>query len=210
LALIAAYVATGLSKWALRLGGPGLIVIGLVDNSVVPIPGGMDLFVILLTARNRGLWLYYALMAVAGAMIGGFLTYRLARKGGKESLEKKVGKRRADKVYKRFEKSGFSTVMIGSILPPPFPMVPVLMAAGVLQYPPRKFLTALGIGRAIRFIALAYLGKIYGTAIVGWLSRYYKPFLYVLIAAAVLGSAAAFVYFKWYRHREPASAGARG
>jgi membrane protein DedA with SNARE-associated domain len=201
LALIAAYVATGLSKWALRLGGPGLIVIGLIDNSVVPIPGGMDLFVILLTARNRGLWLYYALMAVAGAMIGGFLTYRLARKGGKASLEKKVGKRRADKVYKRFEKSGFSTVMVGSILPPPFPIVPVLMAAGVLQYPSRKFLSALGLGRAIRFIALAYLGRLYGTAILGWLSRYYKPFLYALIAAAVLGSAAAFIYFKWYRHR---------
>ncbi len=138
--LIAASAATGLSRWALRLGGPGLIVIGLIDNSVVPIPGGMDLFVILLTARNRGFWLYYALMAVAGAMIGGFFTYRLARKGGKEGLEKKVGKRRAEKVYKRFEKSGFSTVLIGSVLPPPFPMVPVLMAAGVLQYPDKKFL----------------------------------------------------------------------
>jgi membrane protein DedA with SNARE-associated domain len=201
-----AVLANQLSKWLLRLGGVGLIVIGLVDNSVVPIPGGMDHFVILLTARNRGLWLYYALMAVAGAMIGGFLTYRIARKGGKESFEKKVSKRRSEKVYKRFEKSGFSTVLVGSILPPPFPMVPVLMAAGVLQYPYRKFLTALGIGRAIRFIALAYLGRLYGTAIVGWLSRYYRPFLYVLIAAAVLGSAAALIYFKWYRHREQASA----
>jgi membrane protein DedA with SNARE-associated domain len=170
----------------------------------------MDLFVILLTARNRGFWLYYALMAVAGAMIGGFFTYRLARKGGKEGLEKKVGKRRAEKVYKRFEKSGFSTVLIGSVLPPPFPMVPVLMAAGVLQYPAKKFLSALGLGRAIRFIALAYLGRLYGTAIVGWLSRYYKPFLYALIAAAVVGGAAALIYFKWYRHREQAGAGAKG
>ena len=206
MSLIAASAATGLSKWALRLGGPGLIVIGLIDNSVVPIPGGMDLFLILLTARNRGLWLYYALMAVAGATIGGFFTYRLARKGGKEGLEKKVGKRRAEKVYKRFEKNGFSTILIGSILPPPFPMVPVLMAAGVLQYPSRKFLSALAIGRAIRFLALAYLARLYGTAIVGWLYRYYKPFLYTLIAAAVLGSAAALIYFKWYRHREQAKA----
>lgn len=191
-------------KWTLRLGGVGLILVGLVDNSVIPIPGGMDVFVVLLSARSRNLWLYYWVMAVAGAMLGGYLTYRIASKGGKEGLEKKVGKRRAGKVYKRFEKSGFSTILVGSLLPPPFPLVPVLMAAGVLQYPPKKFLTALGSGRAIRFLILAYLGQRYGTAILGWLSRYYRPFLYVLIAAAILGCVAALVYFKYYRKKKQA------
>jgi len=164
----------------------------------------MDLFVVLLSARSRNLWLYYWVMAVAGAMLGGYLTYRIASKGGKEGLEKKVGKKRAAKVYKRFEKSGFSTVLVGSLLPPPFPLVPVLMAAGVLQYPPKKFLTALGSGRAIRFFILAYLGRLYGTAILGWFGRYYRPFLYVLIAAAILGSVAALVYFKHYRKKQQA------
>lgn len=190
--------------WTLRLGGIGLILVGLVDNSVVPIPGGMDLFVVLLSARSKNLWLYYWLMAVAGAMLGGYLTYRIASKGGKEGLEKRVGKRRAAKVYKRFEKSGFSTLLIGSLLPPPFPLVPVLMAAGVLQYPPKKFLSALGAGRAIRFFILAYLGRLYGTSILSWLGRYYRPFLYVLIAAAILGSIAALVYFKHYRKKRQA------
>ena len=39
-----------------QLGGPGLIVLGLVDNSVVPLPGSMDAFTIVLSAdtRNRG------------------------------------------------------------------------------------------------------------------------------------------------------------
>lgn len=195
-------------RWVLRLGGPGLIVVGLVDNSVIPIPGGMDVFVILLTARNRDLWWYYGLMAVAGAVSGGYVTYRLAKKGGKEGLEKKIGKQRAGKLYKRFEKGGFSSVMIGSIIPPPFPLVPVLMAAGILQYSPRKFLSALAIGRGIRFFAIAYLGRLYGTAILGWLSRYYKPFLFTLIGLGVLGGIGAFVYFKWYRskHRQHATA----
>lgn len=186
-------------SWVLHLGGPGLIVVGLVDNSVIPIPGGMDVFVILLTARSRNLWVYYALMAVVGAVIGGFVTYRLAKKGGKEGLEKKIGKRRAEKVYKRFEKRGFSTVAIGAMIPPPFPIVPVLMAAGILQYSPKKFLSALALGRAIRFFALAYLGRLYGTAIIGWLTRYYKPFLYALIVLAVLGGLGALTYFKMWR-----------
>lgn len=202
-------IASGAWTWILRLGAPGLILVGLIDNSVIPIPGGMDVFVILLTAHHREWWLYYALFATAGAMLGGYVTYRLARKGGKETLEKKIGKRRSGKVYKRFEKGGFSTVMIGSFLPPPFPLVPVLMAAGVLQYPTKKFLTALGTGRAIRFVALAFLGRTYGTAIVGWLGQYYKPVLYALILLAVLGSTAAVLYFKWYRPKQQSAQGQR-
>jgi membrane protein YqaA with SNARE-associated domain len=190
-------------KWLLRYGGPGLIVVGLIDNSVIPIPGGMDVSVVLLTAHHRQWWPYYAVMATIGAVIGGYLTYRLARKGGKEGLEKKIGKKQADKVYKKFEKGGFSTVFIGSILPPPFPMVPVLMAAGVLQYSRGRFLIALASGRALRFFTVALLSSIYGTAIVGWLGRYYKPLLYALIVLTVLGVLGALLYFKWYlpRHR---------
>jgi membrane protein YqaA with SNARE-associated domain len=194
-------VASGVWRWILRLGAPGLILVGLIDNSVIPIPGGMDIFVILLTAHHRGWWIVYALTATLAAMLGGYVTYRLARKGGKEGLEKKIGLSRAQKVYRRFAKRGFSTVLLGAMIPPPFPMVPVLMAAGVLQYSRRKFLTALGIGRGIRFLAVAFLGRVYGTAIVGWLGRYYRPFLDVLIAAGVVGGIAAIFYFKWYRPR---------
>jgi len=197
----ATLVETGSWQWILRLGGPGLILVGLIDNSVIPIPGGMDFFVILLTAHRREWWWYYAIMATAGAVIGGYLTYRLSRQGGKEGLEKKIGKSRAQKFYKKFEKGGFSTVLIGSIIPPPFPIVPVLMAAGVMQYSRHKFLTALSIGRAVRFFIITFLCKLYGTSIVGWLGRYYKPFLYVLIALGIVGGVALLVYLKWYRPR---------
>ena len=188
-------------KWALRLGGPGLIVVGLIDNSVIPIPGGMDVFVILLTAHHPRWWPYYGAMATAGAVIGGYLTYRLAAEGGKAELEKKIGRRRAEKIYEEFEKGGFSTVFVGSILPPPFPMVPVLMAAGVLQYARRSFLVALSLGRGIRFFLLAFLANLYGTAIVGWLGPSYKPLLYGLIFLAVAAVVGTLVYFKWYRTR---------
>jgi membrane protein DedA with SNARE-associated domain len=123
----------------------------------------------------------------------------LARKGGKAGLEKKISRRHAQKIYQKFEKGGFSTVLIGSILPPPFPMVPVLMAAGVLQYSRKQFLAALALGRGIRFFLLAFLANLYGTAIVGWLGRYYKPLLYILISLAFAGAMGALLYFKWYR-----------
>ena len=184
-----------------KLGGPGLILIGLADNSVIPLPGSMDVFTIILASHNRQWWFYYGAMATLGAVIGGYITYRLAEKGGEETLERRIGKGRAEKVYTKFRKRGrgFSTVVIGSILPPPFPIVPVLMAAGILQYPRKKFLTALTIGRGIRFFAVAYIGHIYGQSIIGFFSKYYQPVLYALIALAVLAGIGVLLYLKWWR-----------
>ena len=192
---------SALWTWIHRLGGPGLILLGIIDNSAIPVPGGMDIFVILLASHRREWWLYYAFMAVVGAVLGGYLTYRLAEKGGEETLEKEIGKPRAQKVYDKFKKRGFGTIAVSAVLPPPFPMLPVLMAAGVLQYPRKKFLAALATGRAARYFALALMGRFYGTAIVTVLNRYYQPLLYALIALAGLAGVAALLYFLVYRPR---------
>jgi membrane protein YqaA with SNARE-associated domain len=196
--------------WLRRLGGPGLILLGIADSSIIPLPGSMDLFVIILSAHHRAWWLYYAFMAVVGAVVGGYLTYRLAERGGEQALEKKIGKARAQKVYGRFEKHGFWTIFVGAILPPPFPIVPVLMAPGVLKYPRHKFIAALAAGRASRFTFVAFLGQHYGTGILGWLRHYYKPLLHFFIAIAIAGAIAALVYFKWYRPTHAPKNGSSG
>jgi len=188
-------------KWIHRLGGPGLIVLGIADNTPfisIP-PGGMEAFIILLAAHRHEWWPYYAFMATVGEVLGGYLTYRLAEKGGQQTLEKKIGKPRAENLYKHFEKRGFMTVFTGSVLPPPFPFTPVLMAAGIMQYPRKKFFSALTAGRAARYFAVAYLGSIYGRRMISFFSRYYRPTLYVLIAVAVTAGIGALAYFKWYR-----------
>jgi membrane protein YqaA with SNARE-associated domain len=174
-------------RWLIHLGGPSLILMGLVDNSVIPLPGGTDIVTILLAAHHPNLWVYYAIMATAGALVGGYLTYRMARKGGKETLEKRFSKKKVNKIYSIFERWGFASVAISALLPPPFPIVPMLLAAGAMQYPTRKFLTALAVGRGIRFTILAYLGVRYGRHIVKFFAQYYWPVLIVLLAFSVLG-----------------------
>jgi membrane protein YqaA with SNARE-associated domain len=188
-------------KWIHRLGGPGLILLGIADNTpFISAPAGsVDICVILLSAHHYQWWAYYAFMATAGEVLGGYLTYRLAEKGGQETLEKKVGKSQAEKLYKSFEKRGVITVLVGSILPPPFPFTSVLMAAGVMQYPPRTFLAALTAGRGVRFVAVAYLSRTYGRRMISFFSSYYRPMLYFLIALAVTAGFIALAYFKWYR-----------
>ena len=78
-------------------------------------------------------------MATIGAVLGGYITYGLARKGGKEAMESRLSKKRAAKVYKRFERWGFGAIAIPAILPPPFPFVPFLLAAGAMQYSRKNF-----------------------------------------------------------------------
>jgi membrane protein DedA with SNARE-associated domain len=196
--------------WVHRFGGPGLIAVAIVDNSFIPIPGGLDVATILLSSSHREAWPYYGFMATLGAVLGGYLTFRLGRKGGKETLEKKIGRDKAEKVYQKFEKHGFSTIVVGSMIPPPFPIVPVLMAPGILKYPTRKFLAALALGRGIRYFAFAFIGHRYGSSILKFFNTYREPAIWTLIALAVLGGVAALVYFKYYRpkrRREERQAG---
>ena len=191
--------AMSLAKRLHRLGGLGLILLGIADSSVVPMPGSMDVLTIWLSAHNRSLWFYYAGMATLGALIGGYLTYHLARKGGKGALERRFTKKRIEKVYKRFERWGFGAVAVPAILPPPFPIVPFLLTAGAMQYSRKKFLAALALGRGIRFTIMAALGAIYGTAIVRFFSKYYKPALFILIALSVIGGVIALSEYLRYR-----------
>jgi len=197
--------------WIQGLGGLGLILLGLADNTpfVSAPPGSEDVFLILLSAHHPHWWFYYAFMATVGEVLGGYLGYRLAAKGGHETFEKKVGKPRAEKIYEQFDKRGYLTVFTGSVLPPPFPFSPVVMAAGVMQYPRKKFLSALSAGRAARFLTVAFLGRVYGQQMVAFFSRHYRPLLYVLISVAAAAGIGALVYFKWYRPRQRPGGGER-
>src|SRR5271166_3228685 len=198
LAIILLATRKSTMRWLIHLGGPSLILLGLVDNSVIPLPGSTDVVTILLSDHRREPWIYYAIMATVGSVLGGFLTYRMARKGGKETLEKRFSAKKVKKVYAIFERFGFAAVAIPAILPPPFPIVPMLLAAGAMQYPTKKFLTALAVGRGIRYTILAYLGYNYGRSIVKFFSQYYWP---VLIAFSVIGALAGLYGVFEYKRR---------
>jgi len=187
--------ARSLRRWIFHLGGFGLIPLGLLDNSPIPLPGAMDVATIVLSARQEQLWLYYALMATAGSVIGGFVTYRLARKGGKEALDRRFSRRRVDKVIKIFGRWGFGAIAIPALLPPPVPMVPFLFAAGAMQYPVRKFLAALMVGRIPRYMLLAYLAARYGRQIIAFIKVHGHPVVLGIILAVI--ATAIVVFYFW-------------
>jgi uncharacterized membrane protein YdjX (TVP38/TMEM64 family) len=128
-----------------------------------------------------------------GALVGGYGAYALGRKGGKEALEKKVSRRKAQRVYDTFGRYGFWSLFVLALMPPPFPYSPFVIAAGVLNYSRRRFFVAVGVARAIRYTALAYLGSRYHQQIFHFFSEYYLPILWAALAlAGIAGGIAAF------------------
>ena len=172
--------------WLRHLGGPGLILLGLLDNSLVPVPGSMDALTVVLAANQRNWWPYYAAMATIGSLIGGYLTYRVARREGKERLKARLSPRKMKKVEGVFERWGFGAIAIAAVLPPPAPMVPFLLAAGAAQYPRKKFLAALALGRGVRYVALSFLAAFYGRRIIRVIFQHGRI---VLIVASVCAAA---------------------
>jgi membrane protein YqaA with SNARE-associated domain len=188
LAIAAPTMARSLRRWIFHLGGLGFIPLGLIDSSVFPLPGSMDVLTIILSAHNQELWLYYALMATAGSVMGGYVTYRLARKGGKETLERKLSAKTLNRTYSLFGRWGFGAITIIALLPPPAPMVAFMLAAGAMQYSVQKFLLALTLGRTIRYSLLAFLAARYGRHVLTIISRNVHP-----VHIAIIGLIAAVV-----------------
>jgi membrane protein DedA with SNARE-associated domain len=205
--LASAGVTQGIWQWILRLGPLGFLPLGLVDASVIPVPGSMDVLLIVLAASHREWWPYYAAFATLGAVIGGWVTYRVAHKGGEEALGKKNRPQLWRRVEQLFARSGFTAIAISAILPPPVPLVPFLMAAGAARYPPHKFLLALSFGRLLRYTILGFLAARYSQAILDWIVQLDRPLPIAICASVlILGCIALIVYLR--RRQSPKRKGA--
>jgi membrane protein DedA with SNARE-associated domain len=180
--LQASHTSRKVSHFFLQLGGIGLIPLGLLDSSVIPLPGSMDVVTIVLAAHDQSLWPYYAVMATIGSVVGGYLTFRLARHQGENHLAKRVSRKRMKKFSQAFSRWGFGAIAVPALLPPPMPMVPFVLAAGASKYSLKRFIAAMSVGRLIRYGILGFLGAHYGRHIVRLFSDYGMRILYITIA----------------------------
>jgi len=198
-----------LLRWLASLGGLGIFAVAVVDSSVIPLPlpGSTDLLLLLLSAHRgttavTAVWL--AFCALAGSMVGGYLTWSAGRKGGEVTLEKYVPKRYLGRITGWVQKHGAWSVGVSAILPPPVPLTPFLLAAGALSVPRRRFLIFFGIARAVRYGLLAWLGVTFGHHIVrSWLrslDNWSATILWVYGGLVALGIAlGAWKYFRGRR-----------
>lgn len=184
----------------LRLGMPGLFLMSALDSSFLVLPFGNDLLLIALVSSNRDslVWIAYVLISAAGSVLGVFVIDLLMRKAGEKGLERFVKPRRLERLKKKLENKLGITVFVTTLLPPPFPFTPVIMTASALQCSRRKLLSAVFVGRILRYTAEAILALYFGRQVISYFnSDVISYFMYGLVAAAVVLSTVSLL--RWLR-----------
>jgi membrane protein YqaA with SNARE-associated domain len=152
-------------------GGFGLLLVGFLDSSFLPIPSINDLLLIDLCIRFPLRMPYYAAMSTVGSLAGSMVLFFIARKGGEAAFHKRAGLH-GQRVHRWMERNGFVTLLVAALLPPPTPFKVFVLAAGVLEMPTRSFLTAMIIARGIRFFGEGYLAIRYGNQAAQFLAQH--------------------------------------
>lgn len=191
----------------IHLGGFGLLILGILDSSFLFAPFGNDLLLVVLSARNHRAMPYYAAMATIGSVLGCLLTDLVVRRHGAEGLQRFVSGRRLEYVKRKVTKSAWWALALASLMPPPFPFTPFIIAASALQYPRKKLLLVVGIARMIRFTIVGLLAIEFGRRILQWeKSPVVQYFVIGLIVICVVGSVLSVVgWIKRGRKQAPAT-----
>jgi membrane protein YqaA with SNARE-associated domain len=150
---------------ALGLGGPGLLVVAFIDSSFIPLPQINDVLVVLMVTQNKPWMPYYAAMATLGSILGCYVIYYMAEKGGEAFLQKRFKKRGPlDRTLALYRRWGLLALVVPALLPPPAPFKLFVLAAGVAGVRPVQFITAIALARGARYLALGVLAIHYGDA----------------------------------------------
>jgi uncharacterized membrane protein YdjX (TVP38/TMEM64 family) len=138
---------------ALIAWGPlGVFLLSVIDSSSIPVPGGVDALVLLFGYSS-------AAAAVAGSLIGGFVLFMVARRGGEAYFERHAQSPRGARMKRWFVKYGLLTVFIPALIPLPIlPYKIFAIAAGAFQVSPLRYMAVLTVARILRYFSLAWLG----------------------------------------------------
>jgi membrane protein YqaA with SNARE-associated domain len=169
----------------LTLGIPGLFLVSFLDSAGVPLPGGVDLVVMLLSWQRPSLFFLIALVAALGSTVGCFVLYRLARTGG-DAMMSRFPADKQEWVKEKVRRNDTLAVLVAMLGPPPFPTKLFILVAGVVRMDWRRFLGAVFVGRLIRFLGEAYLAVKLGDRAAETLKDYYPAIAVTLAAAVVL------------------------
>jgi membrane protein YqaA with SNARE-associated domain len=189
--------------WLLGFGALGLFGVSLIDSSIIPLPlpGSTDLLLILLVA-HRGNPVVAAFSAIAGSLVGGYLTWASGAKGGEAALHRYLPRRVGNRLFAWVEKNGTLAVTAAALLPPPFPLMPLLLAAGAFGVSRKKFLLSFGLARIARYSLVAWLAALYGRTLVRAFRHYLAGWSTTLVWIYVGLVAAGVLYGVWKFRRE--------
>jgi membrane protein YqaA with SNARE-associated domain len=173
-----------LSDYFVALGPIGLFAVALLDSAFVPLPSSADAIMILLTIAHPRLMIFYALLATAGSAIGCVILYYVSRRAGSRAL-RKFSPAKQQRVKELIDRYDVLSVLVASVMPPPFPFKLFVVSAGVFRFGVLRFTLAIIAGRLFRFSLEGYFAIHYGAQARQILTRYY-PWIGLGLAALII------------------------
>ena len=135
-------------------------------------PGGVDAVLLLLAASRPSWMLIYVASATIGSTIGCVVLYHLSLKAGRRALAR-FSESKQKRVKDLIDRYDVLSVLVASILPPPFPFKLFVVSAGVFRLNLLRFTIAIAVGRTFRYLLEGYLAARYGEHAKELLGRYY-------------------------------------
>jgi membrane protein YqaA with SNARE-associated domain len=178
-----------LKTYLIAMGPFGLFAIAFLDSFAIPMPAGVDAALLVLTVSHetaRVSWmLLYASMAVLGSTLGCVALYLISRRAGHRALDRFSEKKRK-RVMELLEKYDVFSVLVASLMPPPFPFKLFVVSAGVFRLSLLRFTVAIAVGRAVRYLLEGYLAVRFGDEAINIIQKYSTPISLAAIAVIVL------------------------
>lgn len=173
---------------ALAMGGPGIFAVAFLDSSFVSLPEINDILVVLMVTRNKAAMPYYAAMATAGSIVGCYVIYLIAEKGGEAFLRTRMHQGSLERTLALYRRHGLMALMIPALLPPPAPFKLFVLAAGFAEVQPRQFVLAIGLARGVRYLALGVLAIYYGDTALDLMRTHGRNVAIGLVLLIVIGA----------------------
>lgn len=173
-----------LSQYLVSFGPFGLFTIAFLDSVMIPMPGGVDAVLLLLAASKPSWMLIYVAAATVGSTLGCVVLYRISQRAGKRALAR-FSKSKQKRVKDLIDRYDVMSVLVASVLPPPFPFKLFVVSSGVFRLNMVRFTAAIAAGRTFRYLLEGYLAARYGDHAKDLLAHYY-PTIGISLAVLVI------------------------
>lgn len=168
------------------LGSAGIPLISFLDAAMIPLPGGPDVVVMALSHLNHSRLPLYVTSAIIGSTFGCLVPYYFGRRTGVAAL-RRFDPNTIARVSSLIDRFDLGAVVVGALLPPPFPFKVFLITAGVFQMKVGRFLVAIAIGRTIRYSLEGWMAVRYGDRAADLFQQHY-PRIGIALALTIVST----------------------
>jgi membrane protein YqaA with SNARE-associated domain len=190
-----------LANLLVAIGPWGLLLLAVLDSGGIPLPNGLDAYLVFLAVKEPTNAYWYAAIAMTGSVIGNVVLFVVARRGGRRFMER-TEPGRGERFRRWFNRFGLVTVFVPALMPIPMPLKFFVICAGALRTRFTPFLIVILLARFPRYFGEAWLGIKLGQGSTAFLKQHVWQFVFAAFALFVLLCVLVLASERWRRRRQ--------